>query len=82
MVDESAAQLRDAVAEMQRNINRMASEAGVIHGVVENISRSIALTDEATLQSSTVGASNAHHLKKIFKKIFYLFFHIVFVFGY
>lgn len=26
----------------------MASEAGVIHGVVENISRSIALTDEVT----------------------------------
>ncbi|VDP18062.1 unnamed protein product, partial [Onchocerca flexuosa] len=50
---DSASQLRDALTEMQRNVNRMASEAGVILGVVENISRSIALTDEATSQTIT-----------------------------
>lgn len=48
VVDESANQLRDALTDMQRNVNRLASEAGVIHGVVENISRSIALTDESS----------------------------------
>lgn len=52
-MDESSNQLRDALAEMQRNVNRMASEAGVIHGVVENISRSIALTDESSLHTRT-----------------------------
>lgn len=35
---------------MQRHINHLASEAGVIHGVVETISRSIALTDESSSQ--------------------------------
>uniref|UniRef100_A0A8R1TSD6 FERM domain-containing protein n=1 Tax=Onchocerca volvulus TaxID=6282 RepID=A0A8R1TSD6_ONCVO len=50
---DSASQLRDALTEMQRNVNRMASEAGIILGVVENISRSIALTDEATSQTIT-----------------------------
>ncbi|VIO95611.1 Talin 1, putative [Brugia malayi] len=53
ILSDSASQLRDALAEMQRNINRMASEAGVILGVVENISRSIALTDETTSQTIT-----------------------------
>uniref|UniRef100_A0A1I8EQD5 I/LWEQ domain-containing protein n=1 Tax=Wuchereria bancrofti TaxID=6293 RepID=A0A1I8EQD5_WUCBA len=53
ILTDSANQLRDALAEMQRNINRMASEAGVILGVVENISRSIALTDETTSQTIT-----------------------------
>lgn len=53
ILNDSASQLRDALIEMQRNINHMASEAGVILGVVENISRSIALTDEATLQTIT-----------------------------
>uniref|UniRef100_A0A915Q6F4 FERM domain-containing protein n=1 Tax=Setaria digitata TaxID=48799 RepID=A0A915Q6F4_9BILA len=53
VLNDNANQLRDALTEMQRNVNRMASEAGVILGVVENISRSIALTDEATSQSIT-----------------------------
>ncbi|VDN06084.1 unnamed protein product [Thelazia callipaeda] len=51
VLNDSANQLRDALTEMQRNINRMASEAGVIHGVVENISRSIALTDDVSSQT-------------------------------
>uniref|UniRef100_A0A915B5P5 FERM domain-containing protein n=1 Tax=Parascaris univalens TaxID=6257 RepID=A0A915B5P5_PARUN len=54
VVEESASQLRDALTDMQRSVNRMASEAGVIHGVVENISRSIALTDETS--SHTAGS--------------------------
>lgn len=55
VVSDSANQLRDALAEMQRSVNRMASEAGVIHGVVENISRSIAVTDETTALQTITG---------------------------
>lgn len=51
LLNDSASQLRDALVEMQRYVNRIASEAGVILGVVENISRSIALTDEIISQT-------------------------------
>lgn len=63
VVEESASQLRDALTDMQRSVNRMASEAGVIHGVVENISRSIALTDETS--SHTVRYSFATFLHSL-----------------
>lgn len=46
IVEESAEQLAIAVADLQRNINLLDSEAGGIHGIVDSISRSISLADQ------------------------------------
>lgn len=47
IVEESAEQLREAITDLQRSVNVMDSEAGVYHGIVETITRSIALTDQS-----------------------------------
>lgn len=45
-MEESAQQLRDAVIDLQRYVSLLDSEAGVVHGIVETISRSITLADQ------------------------------------
>lgn len=56
-VDEAAGQLRDALSELQMNVQSTASEAGVVSGMVESISRSIARTDETVHASQLTSVS-------------------------
>ncbi|CAI4221289.1 unnamed protein product [Auanema sp. JU1783] len=46
-VDESAAQLRDALADMRSTVQKISSDQGVIQGMIETISHSIASADQA-----------------------------------
>uniref|UniRef100_A0A914UKX2 Talin 1 n=1 Tax=Plectus sambesii TaxID=2011161 RepID=A0A914UKX2_9BILA len=56
-VDEAAGQLREALTELQMNVQSTASEAGVVSGMVESISRSIARTDENVHTSQLTNVS-------------------------
>ncbi|CAD5207938.1 unnamed protein product [Bursaphelenchus xylophilus] len=47
VVDEWANQLRRALSDLERSVNLLDSQAGVIHGIVETITRSIAITDQS-----------------------------------
>ncbi|CAD5205405.1 unnamed protein product [Bursaphelenchus okinawaensis] len=47
VVDEWASQLQRALADLERSVNLLDSQAGVIHGIVETITRSIAITDQS-----------------------------------
>ncbi|VDM52399.1 unnamed protein product [Angiostrongylus costaricensis] len=62
-VDEAAVQLKDALDDMRSTVSAISSEQGVIQGMVETISHSIAGTD--TLQTATHGASFADAQTKI-----------------
>ncbi|GMT28060.1 hypothetical protein PFISCL1PPCAC_19357, partial [Pristionchus fissidentatus] len=46
-VEESSALYKEALGELNSFVNRMSSEKGVTHGMVETITRSIAFTDGA-----------------------------------
>lgn len=46
IVEKKSEQFRVAVIEFQRNIIIIDSESGVLHGIVETISRSISLADQ------------------------------------
>lgn len=46
IVEESAEQLATAIGDLQCNVNVLNTEDGVIHGIVETISRSISLADQ------------------------------------
>ncbi|KAK5981052.1 VBS domain-containing protein [Trichostrongylus colubriformis] len=62
-VDEAAAQLKDALDDMRSTVSAISSEQGVIQGMVETISHSIAGTD--TIQTSSQGSSFADAQTKI-----------------
>uniref|UniRef100_A0A0N4ZUP8 FERM domain-containing protein n=1 Tax=Parastrongyloides trichosuri TaxID=131310 RepID=A0A0N4ZUP8_PARTI len=47
LVDESGSHIYETLTDIQRYIKILESESGVIHGMVDSISRSIALTDES-----------------------------------
>uniref|UniRef100_A0A158P8D6 I/LWEQ domain-containing protein n=1 Tax=Angiostrongylus cantonensis TaxID=6313 RepID=A0A158P8D6_ANGCA len=62
-VDEATVQLKDALDDMRSTVSAISSEQGVIQGMVETISHSIAGTD--TLQAAAHGASFADAQTKI-----------------
>ncbi|WKX89798.1 hypothetical protein Q1695_009001 [Nippostrongylus brasiliensis] len=62
-VDESAAQLKDALHDMRSTVSAISSEQGVIQGMVETISHSIAGTD--MMHTAAAGASFADAQTKI-----------------
>ena len=49
--------MREALGELQLNVQSTASEAGVVSGMVESISRSIARTDETVHTSQLANMS-------------------------
>ena len=53
IVEETAQQLTEAVTDLQKNISVMESESGGISGMVETISRSIAIADQTAHQQAT-----------------------------
>ncbi|KAK0407513.1 hypothetical protein QR680_019234 [Steinernema hermaphroditum] len=56
-VSECVQLLTEAISDLEQNVNVLASDAGVIHGMVETISRSIAMADES--RSVATGGSFA-----------------------
>jgi hypothetical protein len=47
IVEESAEQQRLALIDLQRQIQLLDSESGVVNGIIDNISRSIAVADQS-----------------------------------
>ncbi|XGW23184.1 hypothetical protein V3C99_005435 [Haemonchus contortus] len=62
-VDEAAVQLKDALDDMRSTVSAISSEQGVIQGMVETISHSIAGTD--MMHASSQGSSFADAQTKI-----------------
>lgn len=59
VVQESGEQLREALTDLLQNVNFLETEAGRIHGMVETISRSIALADQTAQHQQSTGDSFA-----------------------
>ncbi|CAJ0956652.1 unnamed protein product, partial [Mesorhabditis belari] len=55
-VEESAQQYREALTDMRNTVNAITSEQGVTEGMIETISRSIAITDSAASAQHTSGS--------------------------
>uniref|UniRef100_A0A914HYR3 Talin n=1 Tax=Globodera rostochiensis TaxID=31243 RepID=A0A914HYR3_GLORO len=58
IVEESAEQQRVALNDLQRQVQLLDSESGVVVGVIDNISRSIALVDQTRKPSTTDSLAN------------------------
>jgi hypothetical protein len=63
VVDEQRIQLLEAVTELQRNLQMQASDAGVMHGMVDTISRSIARTDETLTAVGSFADAQVLHIQ-------------------
>uniref|UniRef100_A0A183BVZ7 FERM domain-containing protein n=1 Tax=Globodera pallida TaxID=36090 RepID=A0A183BVZ7_GLOPA len=58
IVEESAEQQRLALTDLQRQVQLLDSESGVVVGVIDNISRSIAVVDQTRKASATDSLAN------------------------
>jgi hypothetical protein len=66
IVEESAEQQRLALVDLQRQVQMELSESGVVNGIIDNISRSIAVADQSQHASANDSLADLQVTSQIF----------------